>query len=152
MGVAGPLGDPLHAVPEEPARTGLYAGKAATMAAAQRAGIIDDTIEPGTLVFLVIALSSYWAAAPQIARMLTPAGPGQSSARAAAVHAAERMVAPRPDRQRNVSAVGRCALPRRFSGRRGRKCRRSRPVRLRRGPSPMPPVRLSTGRLCSEPR
>ncbi|MEU9454934.1 TetR family transcriptional regulator [Streptomyces sp. NPDC048277] len=80
-------------VPEEPGRTELYAGKAATIEAAQRAGVIDDSIDPGTLVFLVIALASYWAAAPQIARMLTTGSSAQANRRAAVVNAAQRMVA-----------------------------------------------------------
>jgi AcrR family transcriptional regulator len=86
-------------VADEIARTELYAGKAAAMAAAQRAGLIDDTIGPGRLVFLIIALSSHWSAAPQIARMLSggDAGDADEAAprRAAVVPAARRLVAPR---------------------------------------------------------
>ncbi|MET8157669.1 hypothetical protein ABZT47_14930 [Sphaerisporangium sp. NPDC005289] len=38
------------------ARTELYAGKAKAVAAAQQAGLIDDTIDPAYLIFLVIAV------------------------------------------------------------------------------------------------
>ncbi len=89
-------------VPDDVARTELYAGKVAAMAAAQRAGLVDDTIGPAQLVFLIIALSSYWSAAPQIARMLSghDAGDDAEAARrrAAVVHAARRLAAPRPPR------------------------------------------------------
>jgi AcrR family transcriptional regulator len=86
-------------VPDEIGRTELYAGKAAAIAAAQRAGLLDDTLDPAHLVFLVIALSSYWSAAPQIARMLSGSnaqdGAEATRRRAAVVHAAQRIAAPR---------------------------------------------------------
>jgi AcrR family transcriptional regulator len=86
------------AVQDEIARTELYAGKAAAMTAAQRAGLLDDTMEPAHLVFLVMALASYWSAAPQIARMLSGSGAGdpdeRARRRAAVVHAAQRIGAP----------------------------------------------------------
>jgi AcrR family transcriptional regulator len=86
-------------VPDEIGRTTLYAGKAEAMAEAQRAGLLDDTLDPAHLIFLVIALSSYWSAAPQIARMLSGSD-GRSSTesarrRAAVVHAAQQIAAPR---------------------------------------------------------
>lgn len=86
-------------VADEIVRAELYARKAEAVAAAQQAGLIDDTIDPAHLVFLVIALSSYWSAAPQIARMLS-GGDAQDSAeaarrRAAVVHAAQQIAAPR---------------------------------------------------------
>ncbi|MEV4473031.1 TetR family transcriptional regulator [Nonomuraea sp. NPDC049504] len=95
------------AIPDELARTTLYADKAAAIAAAQRAGRIDATLDPAHLMFLVMSLASYWSAAPQIARMLTgsPGGPGGSGddpddgaeaarRRAAVVHAARRLATP----------------------------------------------------------
>jgi AcrR family transcriptional regulator len=86
-------------VPDEIGRAELYTRKAEAMAAAQEAGLIDDTIDPAHLIFLVIALSSYWSAAPQIARMLS-GNDAQDSAeaarrRAAVVHAAQQIAAPR---------------------------------------------------------
>ncbi|MGP3929377.1 TetR/AcrR family transcriptional regulator [Nonomuraea sp. KM88] len=87
-------------VSDEVVRTELYSGKAQAVAAAQRAGLIDDTLDPAHLIFLVIALSSYWSAAPQIARMLSGSdvqdGAEAARRRAAVVHAAQRIAAPRP--------------------------------------------------------
>jgi len=86
-------------VPDEIARTELYIGKAKAVAAAQQAGLIDDTIDPAHLIFLVIALSSYWSAAPQIARMLSGSDARDSAEaarrRVAVVHAAQQIAAPR---------------------------------------------------------
>jgi AcrR family transcriptional regulator len=86
-------------VPDEITRTELYSAKAGAIAAAQQAGLIDDTIDAAHLIFLVIALSSYWSAAPQIARMLSgrDARDGAEAARrrAAVVHAALQIAAPR---------------------------------------------------------
>lgn len=87
-------------VPDEIGRATLYAGKAEAIAAAQRAGLLDDTIDPAHLVFLVIALSSYWSAAPQIARMLSGSDAQDAAEaarrRAAVVHAAQQIAPPRP--------------------------------------------------------
>lgn len=86
-------------IPDEVARTGLYARKAEVIAAAQQSGLLDDTIDPGHLVFLVIALSSYWCAAPQIARMLSGSDAQDDAEaarrRSAVVHAARQIAAPR---------------------------------------------------------
>jgi AcrR family transcriptional regulator len=86
-------------VPDEIVRTTLYTAKAEAVAAAQQAGLIDDTIAPAHLIFLVIALSSYWSAAPQIARMLSGSdardGAEATRRRAAVVHAALQIAAPR---------------------------------------------------------
>ncbi|TDD11734.1 TetR/AcrR family transcriptional regulator [Nonomuraea deserti] len=86
-------------VSDEIVRTELYAGKAKAVAAAQQAALIDDTLDPAHLIFLVIALSSYWSAAPQIARMLSGSDVRDSAEaahrRAAVVHAARQIAAPR---------------------------------------------------------
>ncbi|MGW0085395.1 TetR family transcriptional regulator [Streptomyces sp. NPDC003393] len=86
-------------VSDETVRSELYAGKTRTLAAAQQAGLINDTIEPSHLMFLVMALSSYWSAAPQIARLLsgqdTQDGAEAARRRAAVVHAAQQIAAPR---------------------------------------------------------
>ncbi len=85
-------------IPDELARTELYAGKAAAVAAAQRAGLIDDAIAPAHLVFLIISLSSYWSAAPQIARMLSGGDASDEAEaarrRSAVVEAARRIATP----------------------------------------------------------
>jgi AcrR family transcriptional regulator len=87
------------AVADEASRSRIYTEKAAAIAAAQKAGIIDDGIAPGHLVFLLIALSSYWSAAPQTARMLSGSDVDDeaevAARRAAAVEAAQRIVTPR---------------------------------------------------------
>ncbi|MGH3262030.1 MAG: TetR family transcriptional regulator [Trebonia sp.] len=88
-------------VRDEIVRTELYARKAEAIATAQQAGLLDDTIDPDHLIFLVIALSSYWFAAPQIARMLSGGdahGTEAARRRAAVVHAAQRIAAPRTPR------------------------------------------------------
>lgn len=52
-------------------RQALYEGKRKAVAAAQQAGILTDTVDSAHLVFLLLALPSWWSAAPQIARILT---------------------------------------------------------------------------------
>jgi len=85
-------------VVDERERSTLYAAKAEAVAVAQRAGLINDRIPAPDFVFMLIGLSSYWMAAPQIARMLG-ADDGDPAAeparrRAAVVEAALRMAAP----------------------------------------------------------
>jgi AcrR family transcriptional regulator len=79
-----------------------YASKVAEVAAAQRAGLIDDAVEPEYLVFLLMALASWWDAAPQIARLLSGrdgADPDERGRRrAAVVEAAHRLATPSPPR------------------------------------------------------
>jgi AcrR family transcriptional regulator len=78
-------------------RTALYGAKTEAVAVAQRAGLINDRIPAPDFVFLLIALSSYWSAAPQIARMLASDDDLATEAarrRAAVVEAASRMAAP----------------------------------------------------------
>lgn len=87
------------AVAAEPGRGALYRGKVEAIAAAQRAGLIDDAIDPTHLVFMLIALASWWDAAPQVARMLSGADPDDPDERmrrrAAVVEAARRIARPR---------------------------------------------------------
>jgi AcrR family transcriptional regulator len=81
---------------DERERSALYAAKTEAVAVAQRAGLINDRIPAPDFVFLLIALSSYWSAAPQIARMLASEDDAKEPARrrAAVVEAALRMAAP----------------------------------------------------------
>ena len=76
-----------------------YRSKVEVIAAAQRAGLIDDTFDPAHLMFLLIALASWWDVAPQIARMLSGADPTdpdeRGRRRAAVVATAHRMAQPR---------------------------------------------------------
>jgi AcrR family transcriptional regulator len=88
---------------DEASRTAHYRDKAAAYAAAQRAGVLDDDLDPDHLVFLIIALAAWWLAVPQLAWMLTgpeDGGAGDSAAeharrRATVVRAAERLARPR---------------------------------------------------------
>jgi AcrR family transcriptional regulator len=85
-------------VVDERERSALYAEKTEAVAVAQRAGLVNDRIPAPDFVFLLIALSSYWSAAPQIARMLAADGEDPLTERArrreAVVEAALRMAAP----------------------------------------------------------
>jgi len=83
---------------DEVSRTGHYQQKVDAVAAAQRAGVLDDDLDPADLVFLVIALAAWWLSVPQLARMLTGAdadGAGEHARRrACVVRAAERLALP----------------------------------------------------------
>jgi AcrR family transcriptional regulator len=86
-------------VADEASRTAHYQDKARACAAAQRAGVLDGGIDPGHLVFLIIALAAWWFSVPQLAFMLTGAGDGDpgehARRRACVVRAAERLARPR---------------------------------------------------------
>ena len=84
-------------LPEEAVRSELYRGKVATVVNAQRAGIITDSIAAADLLFLVLSLSSWWASAPQIARMISSAedvADVRVGRRASVAEAARRLAAP----------------------------------------------------------
>jgi AcrR family transcriptional regulator len=85
-------------VVDERERSALYAAKTEAVAVAQRAGLINDRIPASDFVFLLIALSSYWSAAPQLARMLASNDDNLATdparRRAAVVEAALRLAAP----------------------------------------------------------
>lgn len=88
-------------VPDEAVRTAHYQAKVDAMARAQAAGVVDDELDPAHTVFLITALAGWWAAAPQVARMLAAddrrdGDPGAERARrrAAVVAAARRLTAP----------------------------------------------------------
>ena len=57
--------------PHELERTEDYRAKVAAFATAQRAGSVVDDVPPGDLLFSVMALAAWWAAVPQVARMIT---------------------------------------------------------------------------------
>jgi AcrR family transcriptional regulator len=86
-------------VADEASRTAHYRDKARAYAAAQRDGVLDADLDPEHLVFLIIGLAAWWAAAPQLARMLTGAGDSDPAEharrRASVVQAAERLARPR---------------------------------------------------------
>jgi AcrR family transcriptional regulator len=79
-------------------RTAHYKDKAQAYAAAQRAGILDGDVGPEHLVFMIIGLAAWWAAAPQVARMLTGADDSDPAEharrRASVIRAAERLARP----------------------------------------------------------
>jgi AcrR family transcriptional regulator len=79
-------------------RTAHYKGKVQAYAAAQQAGVLDGDLDPEHLVFLIIGLAAWWAAAPQLARMLTGADDSDPAEharrRASVVRAAERLARP----------------------------------------------------------
>ena len=87
-------------VADEANRTAHCRHKAQAYAAAQRAGVLDDDLDPEHLVFLIIALAAWWIAAPQLTRMLTGADDSDPAEharrRASVVRAAERLARPRP--------------------------------------------------------
>jgi AcrR family transcriptional regulator len=79
-------------------RTAHYRHKAQVYAAAQRDGVLDDDLDADHLVFLIIALASWWVAVPQLAGMLTGAGAADPAEharrRASVVRAAQRLALP----------------------------------------------------------
>lgn len=80
---------------DEHRRSAHYREKVERVAAAQRAGTLDDTLAPEHLVFALIALAAWWQTVPQLATMITGAGaedPGERARRRAfVVEAARRL-------------------------------------------------------------
>ncbi|MGF1430692.1 TetR family transcriptional regulator [Kitasatospora sp. LaBMicrA B282] len=62
-----------RAVPEEPARTGHYQQKVKALLDAQASGSVTGEVDAAHFVFLLLAISAWWFAVPQIARMLSGA-------------------------------------------------------------------------------
>src|SRR6185312_13710028 len=87
-------GPPAHAA----VRATHYLEKVARFAAAQRDGHLDPDIDPGHLVFVLIALAAWWQTVPQLAEMITRATPDDLDERAArrrfVVEAARRIALP----------------------------------------------------------
>ena len=85
-------------IADEANRTAHYQRKVQALAAAQRAGVLDDDLDPAHLVFLMIALAAWWLTVPQLARMLTGADPRDPAEharrRASVVRAAQRLALP----------------------------------------------------------
>lgn len=83
-------------IADEATRTEHYQRKVAAFRSAQRDGLIDASIDAADLVFMVLALAAWWAAAPQVARMVTGAADEQGARarrRASVAEAARRMCA-----------------------------------------------------------
>jgi len=83
-------------------RTEHYERKIAAAAQAQRDGVIDDQIEAGHLMFMIIGLAAWWFSVPQLATMMSGSiaeAPGeQAKRRAFVVEAAQRLAGARPER------------------------------------------------------
>jgi Tetracyclin repressor-like, C-terminal domain len=75
-----------------------YRQKVEASAAAQKAGLLDPGLDPGHLVFALIALAAWWQTVPQLAEMITGAtaddGRERSRRRAFVVETARRLAAP----------------------------------------------------------
>lgn len=81
------------AVPDEEGRAAHYRRKVEAFRAAQADGVLDASPEAADLVFMIMALTSWWLAVPQLARMVT--GPADvARRRAAVVEAARRLATP----------------------------------------------------------
>jgi AcrR family transcriptional regulator len=84
-------------VADEARRTAHYQDKTRAYAAAQRAGLVDDDLDPEHLVFMLIGLSAWWFSVPNLARMLTGADDDlteHARRRASVVRAAQRLSRP----------------------------------------------------------
>ncbi len=79
-------------------RTGHYREKVERLAGAQREGLLDPGLDPGHLMFALIALAAWWQTVPQLAEMITGAGsddrPERARRRRFVVEAARRLAAP----------------------------------------------------------
>lgn len=79
-------------------RTSHYRDKVDRFTAAQRDGLLDDTLDPAHLVFALIALAAWWQTVPQLAEMITGAGRDDdretARRREFVVEAARRLAAP----------------------------------------------------------
>lgn len=86
-------------VPDEEQRRAYYATKTAAVTAGQDAGTLTRQIEADHLMFLILALASWWSAVPQVARMITGSETEAEHARrrASIVDAARRLTDPRGD-------------------------------------------------------
>jgi AcrR family transcriptional regulator len=82
------------------ARTTHYQEKVSRFASAQREGLLDPSVDPGHLVFALIALAAWWQTVPQLAEMITGTNqhdpPERARRRAFIVDAARRLAAPPP--------------------------------------------------------
>src|SRR4051812_3753613 len=85
-------------VPDEAERRRSYQQKVDVIAAAQRDGVLSREIPAGDLLFLFIAITAWWSAVPQIARMMER---GSRTEAAAARRRRASAIPPRPARVRH---------------------------------------------------
>jgi hypothetical protein len=82
-------------VPEEQQRREFYGRKTTAIEDSQAAGLVTTAIDPDVLDFLLLSLAGYWAAVPQVARMITGAttevAKEDARRRAGVVEAARRL-------------------------------------------------------------
>jgi AcrR family transcriptional regulator len=85
-------------VPDETGRAGEYAHKVAAFAHAQGEGHVIADVDARDLLFIVMAMAAWWAAVPQVARMVTgaddQAAGERARRRASVVSVASRLAAP----------------------------------------------------------
>lgn len=87
------------AVPDEERRVAHYREKVETFRAGQADRQLTDSVEAADLVFMVMALTAWWWAVPQVAQMVTGAEADEAEItrrRAAVVAAARRLAACSP--------------------------------------------------------
>jgi AcrR family transcriptional regulator len=79
-------------------RTAHYREKVARFRDAQRDGLLDPALDAAHVLFALIALAAWWQTVPQLAEMITGAGPTDEDERAArrrfVVEAAKRLASP----------------------------------------------------------
>ncbi|MFF1571305.1 TetR family transcriptional regulator [Leifsonia sp. NPDC058292] len=84
---------------DESGRSEHYRQKVEWIAAAQKDDTLDRGLDPAHLAFALIALAAWWQTVPQLAEMITGAGPDDEAERARrrefVVEAARRLAAPR---------------------------------------------------------
>lgn len=83
-----------------------YRRKAERFARAQESGAVTDELDPGELVFAIMALNAWWFAVPHVAELSTGLGSGEDdvAARRAAVIRSARLLA-RPDRPCRTTSI-----------------------------------------------
>jgi len=83
---------------DEEQRTSSYRQKTDAFAQAQSEGTLSQELDPDHLLFLILAISSWWWAVPQLARMITSAPTGnqaeQARRRTTVIDAARRLALP----------------------------------------------------------
>jgi AcrR family transcriptional regulator len=82
-------------IPDQKARAAYYRQKTEAFAQGQRDGILAEEIDADHLLFLILALSTWWSAVPQLARMITASKANnraeQARRRTTVVNAARRL-------------------------------------------------------------
>lgn len=90
---------------DEEHRAQLYAAKVDALRQGRPAEASGDGLDPSAVLYAVIALSAWWFAAPQVARMtLGPLADDPAAQRAALVQLARRLGRPAPDAHRDAAS------------------------------------------------